>query len=629
MYSRTLLEDLNSGRARVCSSTRIFITPRVPQASLVGFTINQLALPKGAVVIVDRQTADGKHIDPRAPQKLAVNDKLTLRAKPHVLATVASLHHGNVILLKPKESESMRLALADERESLKLAARELYDRLLPVVRRCQGRWAEEERRRRAASRIQAMMRGYLAREQTADDFAHIHRRRFLANLAVRRTVSRLTHQRMARPIIHGALLDQLSRPTSPVLVVAEAEAEDDQIRDGSFMQNGSFKQTGLYAVIGARRCKIARTHELAVNALLTSSAEGAKGAVSNADGARVALPLKLIRLLTSEPLVVTAEITMAEFTLEQLDLPKDIQLLQYRINKNVVSLKKRSKYDPKMKLRKGDDITLCALPHRLALLTEVKSGKLIVAKKHRVAEADALAKGYDMLRGLLGKLAHWLQSAVRIHLAQRDRARRAHAALVVQCFVISNYIRRQDADPQRWRYAMARHAVGNRPEQVVAEVRVEMAQNNWLLVRKQHRAKVMAVGILNSELKRLRQKKKPSALGVKPSGTRHRNKSPSPNAKAPRVANGKTPRTSTRRKSELSSASFRRPSKDSPEVSPSNRPGASFRRPSKDSPETSHRASGRSFNGHQPPGASFRRRSKDAPPEATGSFNGGHRTTFA
>ena len=114
-----------------------------------------------------------------------------------------------------------------------------------------------------------------------------------------------------------------------------------------------------------------------------------------------------------------------ERTIASLDLPPDIEVTQYAVNKVKVKVKSKGRLDPKLKLLKGDEISLCGAPHRLSLLTEAKNGKLIVCAKARSAESDALGKGIELLKFVGNKLAAWLQSAVRIRIAQRTRARRS------------------------------------------------------------------------------------------------------------------------------------------------------------------------------------------------------------
>ena len=64
--------------------------------------------------------------------------------------------------------------------------------------------------------------------------------------------------------------------------------------------------------------------------------------------------------------------------------------------------------DGQQKLLKGDELTFSAQPHRLALIAEVKSGKLVLACPHKTAEAEALAKGRNMLLTIANKVALWL-----------------------------------------------------------------------------------------------------------------------------------------------------------------------------------------------------------------------------
>ena len=57
------------------------LSVRIPK-SMVGFTIVQLRLPKGAIVVVSRHNAEGKEQDLGPQQKFNEGDELVLKGKP-------------------------------------------------------------------------------------------------------------------------------------------------------------------------------------------------------------------------------------------------------------------------------------------------------------------------------------------------------------------------------------------------------------------------------------------------------------------------------------------------------------------------------------------------------------------
>ena len=125
----------------------------------------------------------------------------------------------------------------------------------------------------------------------------------------------------------------------------------------------------------------------------------------------------------------------ADVSLGALGLPVEgTTVVQMRINRMVQKVKSQYRLDKSLILHKGDEMTVSALPHRLALLTAESGakGKLLLASKPRVDAVAGLEQSHAMLTHLAQRLAQWLQSLVRVHLARRARARRAHAALVIQ-----------------------------------------------------------------------------------------------------------------------------------------------------------------------------------------------------
>lgn len=530
---RTLFPDMpTTPAALLAHSTPLEISVVIP-SSLIGFSISQLQLPtskaynvKGASLELTRLSAQGKKLDASGAVKVDTGDTLLLRGTPHVLATVAGRHGGHLTLLKPKEAEAMRKSLHDERQALMIAAEELAHRLARAYRRQQHTWAYERRRRSAATRLQARARGMAAREAVREDMERLVRRRRRAMLKVRRTAAAMARKRLNGPILSGALLRRLALPPSVSTALHEMEEEEPSI----------------FAAIGARRGKIARAYTTAINTLLIAAPEGVE----------LGAPMPLIDLLCLQPTSLTARISTNERTMSSLQLPADVAVLRYVINKKKVEVRSQTRLDPSVKLLKGDDITVCAQPHRLALILEARNAKLIVAPKQRGTEAEELAKGRENLVALLAKLAHWLQSRVRIRIAQRLVARKAFAAVAIQCAFADFHLRQGKSFKISLtrRGTIVKHTARASPFGVakldavgydaptsqsfkatrsiswgVAPATDEFDPTDgsnlfglqqhhlgWADMRTKHRLQIAAAATMKGELKRVRQKKKPSQV---------------------------------------------------------------------------------------------------------------------
>jgi len=230
------------------------------------------------------------------------------------------------------------------------------------------------------------------------------------------------------------------------------------------------------------------------------------------------------------PTSVTAKLTLNERTLGEMQLPAYVEVSRYVLNKHTVEVKSQKRLDPKLKLLKGDEITFCALPHRLPLLLEARHAKLILSANHRVTDAEGLAGWRESLLALLGKLAHWLQSRVRIRIAQRIVARKAFAAVVIQCAFADFYLRQNRSfklQLTRRGYIPRRGSIFSQPSHVLESESPTSSMaasptttstssgaadhRGWGDVRK-HRHQVAAAATMTQQLKRVRQKKKPSQV---------------------------------------------------------------------------------------------------------------------
>lgn len=391
--------------------TPLEISVTIP-LSLAGFTIAQLQLPKGSVIIAERtgSKTPGKKLDISPSVKLEAGDKLVLRGTPHAIAGVAAHHKGQVVLLKPTESSAMRAHLKGEKESLSLASRELCDRLMPFIRKAQVVWQRQGNELRAAKTIQKSARGMLTRAQYAYELEGLRRLRLRGRLGARRYVAEIVRRQYEGPILNRRLLKHLSLPPSAASALQGMTFEDGEV--------------SLFAVMCARRLRVAQSYKASINKLLGAAPEAKE----------LGAPLTLLGILASGPVGVTARHIGSEVTMKALNLPPDVTVTHANINKVKKTIKGVRGLDPTQKLLKGDTLTLNAAVHRLAAVAEVKNGALSLALSSKSAQADAeaLEKGRTLLLTVANKIAIWLQGAVRERVAQRARARRAHAALVIQ-----------------------------------------------------------------------------------------------------------------------------------------------------------------------------------------------------
>ena len=488
-----------SAAALLFGVTPVDLSVKIP-LSLAGFTTAQLNIPKGTVIIVSRLSSEKKPLDTNPALKLNADDVLVLRGMPHALVSVAVMQSGHPALLKPKESVAMKALVQQERESLSHAAQELHDRLIMHVRRQQLVWAKRNRLNAAAVRIQSFVRGKAARARMATSMDAIWRKQLAVRIRARRATAELVRRKYNGPILNRRLLKRLGHQTSPAVALEDLESE--------VAGTDSF-----YAVVFARRSKVARSLTSSMNRLLGAAPEAAQ----------IGVPLPVLTLLVRH-VCVTATLLVNEITVERLQLPADVAVTHTKINNIRRPVKNTVRgLDGSQKLLKGDELTLSAQAHRLALVVEVKGGKLALVNAHKTAEAEALSKGRDLLLHVAEKLALWLQKVVRVRMAQRARARRAHAALIIQLALAEFMVRRRMASGDLFTASFAKRTLrdigvrgggasrssssssahASRPAGTAAAA-------SWLNVRTQHRTQVQAAGVLGAELKRVRQKKKPS-----------------------------------------------------------------------------------------------------------------------
>ena len=453
-------------------------------------------------VIVGRYSSDRKALDFKSPQlKLNAGDALVLKGTMHALASVASTQGGKIVLLKPKEMDGMREHLRDERDSLSLAAQELFDRMLPLVRHKQREWRVKRKQESAATALQAVMRGKLTRVDMAAEINLRNWNRHVARVAARRAALELVRRQYAGPILSPTLLAQLARP-SP----SRHGAELDDVPE-----TDATPEINLKGVIMAKRAKKAKAHATALNKVLAAAPEAAA----------IGAPLPLLIALTSPPVTVTARLNVNEVTIGSLQTPADVMVVGMTINKVSKALKANKRVDPATKLLKGDALSFCAPPHRLVMVTEVKGGQLHIAPRPRVAEAEAVANDRELLLSAANKLALWLQGAVRSRVAMRIRARRAHAAMVIQLAFVNFKAERQRAAAGALSKSFVRARRtraspltqdGLVPARALASTSKDgRGAHEWGRALK-HARGIQAVGVMNSQLHRMKQKKKPSQV---------------------------------------------------------------------------------------------------------------------
>lgn len=493
------------------SEEEIELTVKIP-TPLTGFTIAQLKLPKGKVHLkARRRGGTGKHeeLDIASGSKLHADDEIVLCGTAHAIAGVVTTTGGKHILLKPSDAAATREMLKLERDALWLAAQEVYDRLLPHVRRQQRRWMEQQQRARAAVRIQASARGKSVRSTLEVELAAVRRVRLVGRLAARRGAVDLARRQLNGPILHPRVLKRLALPTPPAVLAQELAAG---VATDTIMQ-----------MIASRQLRLARSHATSLNHLLGAAPEASA----------LGVPMPLLSLLLAGPVTVTAKVRALEVEVSALRLPADVVIMHFTVNRLRHEVK-HNRIDPKLKLRKGDLVGVRAESHRLALVLEAKESHLYLAQKQHAADATALDAARNVLLAIAHKLALWLQGAVRKRVAMRAAMRRSRAALVIQVAFAEMMIRRRTEAGElitgsfvkrHARHALDRqqkqqqHPGAEQPRQPASPPpHYEPLQHSlWQRVQKDHHVQIVAAGALQTQLKKVRQKKKPSQVkGRKP-----------------------------------------------------------------------------------------------------------------
>ena len=206
----------------------------------------------------------------------------------------------------------------------------------------------------------------------------------------------------------------------------------------------------------------------------------------------------------------------AESQLAEFETPEDVVVT--RICQHGVETKVYKKTTAK--LSAGDAMTLKGHLHTLAALVVVKDGVLtLVPAKAR--NQSAHAKLLKDRRGSLNsaeRLAVWLQRLVRFRIAERKRQREHHAILVIQAAWLMHRVTREGTD-STWNVSFLQKSKlkeRGTPTSVLEEAAgalctsanklVNCTASGWSVLR----TEVKVGAVVKNELKKVRQKKKPS-----------------------------------------------------------------------------------------------------------------------
>ena len=206
----------------------------------------------------------------------------------------------------------------------------------------------------------------------------------------------------------------------------------------------------------------------------------------------------------------------AESQLAEFETPEDVVVT--RICQHGVETKVYKKTTAK--LSAGDAMTLKGHLHTLAALVVVKDGVLtLVPAKAR--NQSAHAKLLKDRRGSLNsaeRLAVWLQRLVRFRIAERKRQREHHAILVIQAAWLMHRVTREGTD-STWSVSFLQKSKlkeRGTPTSVLEEAAgalctsanklVNCTASGWSVLR----TEVKVGAVVKNELKKVRQKKKPS-----------------------------------------------------------------------------------------------------------------------
>lgn len=378
----------------------------VPPA-LSGFTIEQIGIPKGTVTIIGRTSSDGKKQDFQPKAKLMSGDVVRCVGSPHDYAGIATKgKDGEAIFIKPREIQDSFAQLKAQKESLWLAAKGLFDLLLPCWRAFRSKY-------KALATIQARHRGRATRHFLGPQASWIRLRTRAVRMAGGQVFLEFVRHRYSLPLVDRKRIQEwtaMSRQLAPSTWKCDDEND---------LNEADLAHISKTSIL--RKSALANLYSRAINTRLAASPEGAE----------MDLPFSLHKLLFGGPLQTTAILHANEVTIGGLAVPSDISMDRFKVNGKSVAGGKR--LDPARKLLKDDTVTFTALAHRLAYVTEVGKGTsptlLIITK-------DKRNDGIELVRGILMNaaedLARFMQKKIRSRIEDRVRAQRDIAALVLQ-----------------------------------------------------------------------------------------------------------------------------------------------------------------------------------------------------
>jgi len=414
-------------------------------AALAHSSVCALHVPKSISLLAIARPGVRKALDVDPRTKVEQADALTLRGSPHNLAEVAFRKPTSKkpALASAKQAGELHAKLRGDRMALLAAAEDLQRRLLPVARRIASANRQRSREQRAASRIQAVLRGRSLRRQQSDSGVLVEHR-------VRVAQARLLDQagRMLARVVGSKL--RLSSLQAPVYKQSRRPKDPPEPRLGL--------PRDLQAVLRyAPDATLARSYAATVNRILSAAPEAKQRQ----------LPLSTLAILTSGPIELTAAVdsNLSSMTVSELKLPKGVGVVRYSVNgKRTLAIRPGLALDA-TKLLVGDDLTLRGLPHALPSVAEVKGGRVLLSKpKSRarsthVSSSDSLKRDHEKLLESAERLAIKLQKLARMQLAQRSNQRRAHAALVIQ----TAWVRNRASIGSDVSFTKAKNAPANRP----------------------------------------------------------------------------------------------------------------------------------------------------------------------
>jgi len=384
-------------------------------------TVSAMKLPRAVELLSLRRPSAGKERGSVPPSmKLAQGDELIMRAVPHVLVQAAVLKCGKVVLAGNYAREQMGVKVKRERQALVAAAEDLQRRLRPYALALYAAANLAEQQALAASRIQGMRLGQLARRKTAPALDVQRNYRKAGRLRAKKLVARIR-------------LDH-----APV----GADTSEAHVRE--WKTRAQLKQSMRFA----KQAATARSHAESLNSCLAAAPEAR----------RHRLPLSPLELLFHKDVELTTACAgdkgAPPTTAATLLLPRGLMITALT-TANGKSVAARSVMAAK--LQAGDQLTIKGPAHQIAGVAEVKNGKLLVlAPRARTARADLKRQRLSLLASA-ERLARRLQRLMRARLSRRQELRHNYAALILQLGWTTYCAKRGSAVLRSWTHRKGPH----------------------------------------------------------------------------------------------------------------------------------------------------------------------------